>query len=119
MAQREDGLTLRGALGVHALPCHCSQRVCMKLGPSRLQTTICLLRLILVCQVEEGRLLYCRMTVDNRPPPEIPVYRVRDVEMRVGELEDPLSSDLYSFRSGQSLLREVRPFAAQLAFKHE
>lgn len=72
---------------------------------------------MLVWQDEEGRLLYCRMTVDNRPPPGIPVYRVRNVEMRIGELEDPLSSDLYSFRSGQSLLREVRHFAPQHTFK--
>ncbi|KAK9867034.1 hypothetical protein WJX84_006426, partial [Apatococcus fuscideae] len=60
-------------------------------------------------QVQVGELLYCRMTVDNRPPAEAPVYRVRDVEMRIGELDDPLSSELYSFRSGQSLVREARP----------
>ena len=59
-------------------------------------------------QAEDTGLLYCRMTVDNRPPPDTPVYRVRDVEVRIGELEDVLSSELYSFRSGQSLLREVR-----------
>ena len=48
------------------------------------------------------------MTVDNRPPPDTPVYRVHDVELRVGELGDVMSLELYSFRSGQSLLREVR-----------
>ena len=58
-------------------------------------------------QGDQGELLYCRMSVDNRPPADMPVYRARDVELRAGELSDVLSSELFSFRSGRSLQQEV------------
>lgn len=73
---------------------------------------------ILSSQDDNGELLYCRMTVDNRPMPGVPLYRVRDVEMRIGKLEDPLSSELYSFRSGRSLSSGVSFFCASSSRLH-